>query len=327
MTRRPRPSYGLVSFGYIAQRIHLRLLDEVLPDPSRGISLRHGRRLGDFRFGAYVDDYFSLGHDFETAATHLDRVVQQCLRAGVPANDRKVIPPGADSVVILGIEAHSNGCLLPRLDRFQALLSQIRTLASRRLWPLDALRHLLGKWAWNLLLRRPIFSVLFSCYKLIHLTDSVVSPPHDASQELLTLVRIAPLVRADLTQDFLDVVLCTDASTKGGGVVYAHTLPSEVLPLVESDDVSFHVNWIKQQEWRVAIRHGWRQAAHVNILEGEAIVLGLRWLLRTLRHRDHRILVFVDNQAVLGALRKGRSSSPTLNRICRKVAAYVWRVI
>ena len=54
--------------------------------------------------------------------------------------------------------------------------------------------------------------------------------------------------------------------------------------------------------------------AHINVLEGEALVLFLRWLLRTKRRHSSRVVVLLDSAVVLGAAAKGRSSSQ-LNRL------------
>ena len=59
---------------------------------------------------------------------------------------------------------------------------------------------------------------------------------------------------------------------------------------------------------------------HNNILEGEAFVTFLRWVVRARKNRFHRIVVLVDSSAWAGAAAKGRSSFSLL-RICRRMAA------
>ena len=59
---------------------------------------------------------------------------------------------------------------------------------------------------------------------------------------------------------------------------------------------------------------------HINVLEGEAFLVWLRWLLRTQAHHGMRVVALIDSAAWLGAVAKGRSSSQ-LNRLLRKVAA------
>jgi hypothetical protein len=61
--------------------------------------------------------------------------------------------------------------------------------------------------------------------------------------------------------------------------------------------------------------------AHSGALEATAVVLLLRWLLRSTHKHAHRVVALVDAQAVLGAAAKGRSSALTLKRELRKIAA------
>jgi hypothetical protein len=60
---------------------------------------------------------------------------------------------------------------------------------------------------------------------------------------------------------------------------------------------------------------------HAGTLEAHGVLLALKRLLRNPRHHSHRGLMLVDAQAVMYALRKGRSSAPTLRRNLRKIAA------
>jgi uncharacterized membrane protein len=61
--------------------------------------------------------------------------------------------------------------------------------------------------------------------------------------------------------------------------------------------------------------------AHSGALEATAVVLLLRWLLRSKDKHAHRVVALVDAQAVLGAAAKGRTSAATLKREIRKIAA------
>ncbi|CAE7796470.1 unnamed protein product, partial [Symbiodinium sp. CCMP2456] len=63
-----------------------------------------------------------------------------------------------------------------------------------------------------------------------------------------------------------------------------------------------------------------RKAAHINVLEGEAFLIWLRWVLRSRRRHCSRLVVLVDSAVWLGAAAKGRSSTQ-LNRLLRKAAA------
>ena len=61
--------------------------------------------------------------------------------------------------------------------------------------------------------------------------------------------------------------------------------------------------------------------AHSGALGAIAVVLLLKWLLRSPSKHAHRVVALVDAQAVLGAAAKGRTSALTLEREIRKVAA------
>ena len=63
-----------------------------------------------------------------------------------------------------------------------------------------------------------------------------------------------------------------------------------------------------------------RLRAHINMLEGEAFVLLLRWLLRCRARHSARIVILVDSAVWLGAVAKGRSST-ALNRLLKRAAA------
>ena len=64
-----------------------------------------------------------------------------------------------------------------------------------------------------------------------------------------------------------------------------------------------------------------KHKAHNNILEAEAFLLWLRWLLRTSSRHGVRAICMVDSKVVLGGVTKGRSTSRSLLRVLRKVAA------
>lgn len=58
---------------------------------------------------------------------------------------------------------------------------------------------------------------------------------------------------------------------------------------------------ISKQAWSVAIKHKWRRAQPILFLEGEAITLALFWFLRKTENHNEIVLLFTDNQTVMGA--------------------------
>ena len=66
-----------------------------------------------------------------------------------------------------------------------------------------------------------------------------------------------------------------------------------------------------------------REPAHIVSLEASALLLYVRWLLRTASNHGKRTPVLIDAQAVVGAVAKGRSSAPGLRRTLRRLAAHL----
>ena len=54
----------------------------------------------------------------------------------------------------------------------------------------------------------------------------------------------------------------------------------------------------------------WKEAAHINVQELRTVVGLIRHLVRGRENWRRRVLRFVDSMVALGALDKGRSSSP-----------------
>ena len=57
------------------------------------------------------------------------------------------------------------------------------------------------------------------------------------------------------------------------------------------------------------------------MLELQSVLACVRRFARTVRCHEHRIILFVDSQVVLGGLRRGRSSSRRLNRVLQRLTA------
>ena len=307
---------------YLAQVVHERLTDAALCDPLLRIQGPESSfDIGSVKHGQYIDDYFSIGISRKISKKYLDRVVEKCAELRIPAKESKLIQPGEKEVTILGMDVSESGFIFPSRIKFEVLVAYTWDFLKRNKWKPQVVKKLLGHWAWNLLLRRPIFSVLAETYKFAALPDENVArrPSNQMRRELYTLVGLSPFIQARITRPYAEFILCTDASLRGGGVVYCRS-PS-VFPHATRTDLSSRVQFVREQKWHTAIKHKWRSEKPIHILEGEALVLGLKWFLRSQRNFGRRIIVFLDNDALVGAIRKGRSSVPDFNIICRKVMA------
>eukprot|EP00171_Calliarthron_tuberculosum_P014305 IDg14305t1 len=136
--------------------------------------------------------------------------------------------------------------------------------------------------------------------------------------ELKHIISLSLLIKANLRKEYVTLSFCTDASMRAAGVCYSRsTLGGQAKNMTNQEVLA----WIMRQNWITAFSHKWRKQEHINILEGRAIVLALRHFLRNEDHYKKRVIFLTDNQTLLGALRKGRSSSMTSNGVCRQVAS------
>lgn len=110
--------------------------------------------------------------------------------------------------------------------------------------------------------------------------DGTIKPTKAMRNELRLLCRLHMFRRADLMKPVSDVVMCTDASQSGGGVVYSRC-DTEISTKVSQMSFDQYEEWIRKQEWLTSIKYKWKEEEPIHLLEGEALVLGVRWFLQT----------------------------------------------
>ncbi|CAK0909111.1 unnamed protein product, partial [Prorocentrum cordatum] len=76
-----------------------------------------------------------------------------------------------------------------------------------------------------------------------------------------------------------------------------------------------------QEDWKVCFYGRFNRAADIVILEGEALVMGVRHFVRNTANHGRRLLLLCDNMGLVLASGKGRSSVPSLNLVLRRLAA------
>ena len=73
--------------------------------------------------------------------------------------------------------------------------------------------------------------------------------------------------------------------------------------------------------WKVRLSFAWRQEQHINVLEVSAFLVEFRRRTRQVHQLGTRFFNVTDSQVMFHCLSKGRSSSPRLNRLLRRVNA------
>lgn len=73
--------------------------------------------------------------------------------------------------------------------------------------------------------------------------------------------------------------------------------------------------------WRTILSYKWKEEQHINVLEVSAFLVELRRRTRGPHSLGFRFINVTDSQVMFHVLTKGRSSSPRLNRLARRITA------
>ena len=84
------------------------------------------------------------------------------------------------------------------------------------------------------------------------------------------------------------------------------------------DEVPAHI--LNPQDWSVVSKHIISSPQFITKLEGRALLSAVKHTLRSAASFGCRHLFLVDNMSLCLAVTKGRSSSPDLVHVCRKIA-------
>jgi hypothetical protein len=299
--------------------------------------------------GIYIDDFFHFSLSQPAALVVHHRVLAAYAAAGFVVKPSKVIAPTAGPVKVLGIQicGASAALSIPVASQLQLIASTLAVLRVRRISGLR-LSRLIGSWTWCLLLRRPALSILHRVYRFMHGAGQrrfEVWPT--VRLELKMLLGTLPLLFSRLDAPTFHRVACTDASEIGVGVVTCPLIPSRLstllwsscasraaaraplaalaLPvphgdLVLADTLALH-HEVLGSHWSTIISKRWVHEEHINVLELRAVLLLLHWLLSYPSALGSRVFCLVDSAVAFFTLWKGRSSSPALLFVMRKISA------
>lgn len=220
------------------------------------------------------------------------------------------------------------------------------------------MQRVCGLWVWACLLRRPLLSVMGEMFTFADLPQPNRRRrlPRKIIVELNVLLDMFPMLYVDLSVPASQRVYASDASKTGGGVscaeiredefdsfldYVAHTrvmkgwysrlrdssTASETLGLSDTSDRfptrvgDGFAALFQTTPFKTAISTDWRRRGeHINALEMEAEILALRHMGRSSASPLCQTCLFIENISALGALAKGRSSAPLLNRGCQQFA-------
>ena len=295
--------------------------------------------------GVYIDDMFQFGTDEAALLASQDEYIAVMASLNLPVKRSKVTRPSPLGVEVLGMDIHGDHHTVGvHPSKLILLITETRALIAQRFLTGRQLAAVIGKWTWAALARRPAFAIMSACYRYIRVVDTIpgftIWP--SVIRELHALIALAPLLHSSLSHHHFAHAIAVDASMDGLGVCAStpdasqlaamRSLPSRppVTPEAPAIDGgaphatltasvgALGVRWrtIMAQPWRID-----RGEEHINSYELRAVDAAARWALSHPHAIASRVTVLSDSSVTIGALSKGRSSSPVLLRRCRSIAA------
>lgn len=209
---------------YLAQAVHehivyaagsLALEHNLLHMPSPLVTAKSALH------GIVIDDFFLFSLNQSLATQQLTRVLAAYRTAGFIVKESKVVMPTAAPVKVIGfdIDGTSSSVSLSIPSRLSLVRSTLQVLQLPSITG-TALSHLIGRWTWCLLIRRPALSVLQHSYRFIQIAGSRrfdLWP--SVRRELAALLGLLPLLQCRLDAPIFPRIVATDASERGAGVV------------------------------------------------------------------------------------------------------------
>ena len=225
-----------------------------------------------------------------------------------------------------------------------ALTGAIALAGAQRVAP-QQMASYIGTIQWYALTRRELLSVLDDSYR--HMRGAPyrrAAPIKDTTRfEIIVSATLAIFWQSDMRDPLLNLLGATDASTSYGyGAAVATLDTGDTQALIRQaqskrsratlNDVDMDVDLspalgapctlpLEKGDFRQLFSVRARKAAHVNLMEGTAVLLYLEWLLRSTQRHGRRVVILNDSKVMIGALEKGRSSARRINAICRRAAA------
>lgn len=316
---------------YVAQTAHERIVNDFtdlrpadrvnaqLRDPN----LESGRVL----HAEYIDDLSMFSYDPEALQKCFVQYSEAVRRFGLRIKLSKVIGPTFDPVEVLGVVVDGiRHTIAVSAEKLAALISDTNRILRTGLCTGFELSQVIGRWTWAALAARPALSVFSAVYRFVQCSWRRVFTVWDSvRKELALMIGLAPLLVARLSIPEFPYVVATDASSEGLGVCATVLpagksifLPTENEP-ISGDAQSIDINKLK---WHTIMSQRWQnKGEHINVLELRTVLLTVKWMLSYRRSVARRLLVVSDSSTVVGAVRKGRSSSFQLLLRLRSLAA------
>jgi hypothetical protein len=314
----------------LAQAAHLECIaGDPLSTPGEIASQQSGFVVDDVvRLIVYIDDVVWAGRSRNAVQRRLDGYLSHMAGRGFTFKLAKVTKPCL-RLEALGLDLDGrHHCVALAAPAMQRLINTTRAICAAGEVSGLQLASVLGRWTWAMLVRRGSLAVFAAVYRFCAIAGSrTFALWPSVRAELLAAANLAPLLICYFSAPFAPLVVATDASEEGLGVVAADCPPelsaavvSTSSPTIVQDNAMLSL--VESLHWRCIVSAPWRSPEHITTLEMRAFATAVKWLASLPACFRCRILMFSDSAAVVGAVTKGRSSSFRLLPVMRLTAAF-----
>lgn len=348
---------------YLAQLIH----EHIIINKGWGkylINEHNDMFINDLRMSIYIDDMTFMGHNYQLVHdTQLEYEHMMEHQYQLPTKQSKRVPPSTKAEVI-GLEmdgiSHSISLSYPKLFK---LIHDTQQIIRIGCITGQQLQHIVGRWTWAALVRRPALSSFNAVYAFGRSNMNrrrYIWP--SCIRELNTICGLSPLLYCQLTTRYSPWVIATDASMDGMGITYAN-VPYHVQSSLQSHSVqqvmqqrqhrkiSNNVNRITtdtdpqllqhqyeqsriktlmdshpHHEWNKITSSEWKYMnpdTHINELEARAVKTSIIWLRSRPITVGSNVTMLTDSSVVMSALQRGRSSARSIRVVIRSIAGHL----
>ena len=278
-----------------------------------------------------------------------DQYIAAMIASGLPPKQSKIVSPTSSGLECLGVVVNGDtGEVGVAVHKLHQLRQDALALLDRGIASGEELSKLVGRFTWCMLVRRPSLSIFSAVYRFIliarHRTFQLWP---SVRRELHTAAMMTPLLYASIRVPFMPKIIASDASEEAQGVVAADidhqtcvgitsfiSRPDIMIKSPIDDSRSHFVSpllsaTVSSANWRTIVSSPWQQPEHINVFEVRAALTAVRWSLSlpsSIQQYNsgwygHRLLLCSDSSSALGSINKGRSSSHSLLRPLRTIAA------
>ena len=355
------PAMGDQKAAELAQCVGQHTLRQggALPDDV-WLTYRQAPPAGRLWRGQYIDDLGTVGVSRRGDHEAADRIAASHAHAlhcweenGIVRHPDKAVED-AEHGLLWGGEIRSEpGDVGAELAKLRLLVCLTCRLLHTGRCSVHLMRKLLGSWCHAMSFRRAAFCVFDASYRWVSAFRgpgrAVRRLPYTVRDELIGACLVSPLLRCDLRTRIAPEAVSTDATLERAAVVMARLSAEEQaflwararrgagrvrlegqadeayqeeVNVRPADDVLLH-EWLRGKQFRSILAYDLSRRAHINVQEMKAHRTAVKRVSKDPALHATRLPMIKDSVVVSGAVIRGRSASPPLNRLLQSTLPFV----